>query len=269
MKDTLDEWLAEDIGEGDFTSESVIFNDFCNAHIRGGPGTLSGINLVHNLLNKMNIKFKTDFSDGDIVLDDTLIYELEGRAHDIMKSERLILNILSHFSGIASLTTKVVKLAKKSNPDIVILATRKTIPGIREFSKQAVVHGGGMTHRLRLDDAILIKDNHLKLSGSITEAVQKSKKSYPNLTIEVEADNHLQALEVANSGADRLMLDNFSPSEVAETVAQIREISDIEIEVSGGITSSNIVDYAPYPDFISMSSLTMSAPPVDFSLHVI
>ncbi len=269
MKDTLEEWLAEDIGKGDFTSESVISNGSCNAHIRGGPGTLSGIDLVHKLLNKMKIEFKTDFSDGDIVSENTLIYDLEGKAHDIMKSERLILNILSHFSGVASLTAKIVKLAKKSNPNIEILATRKTIPGIREFSKKAVVHGGGMTHRLRLDDAILIKDNHLKLSGSIADAVQKSKNRHPNLTVEVEADNLVQALEVANSGADRLMLDNFTPSEVSEAVSQIRQISDIEIEVSGGINSTNIVDYAPYPDFISMSSLTMSAPPVDFSLHVI
>ena len=267
MKDTLDGWLAEDIGEGDFTSESVIPNDNCSAQIRGGPCILSGIDLVHKLLNKMNIEFKTDFRDGDIVSDNALIYVLEGKAHDIMKSERLILNILSHFSGIASLTAKIVKLAKKSNPNIEILATRKTIPGIREFSKRAVVHGGGMTHRLRLDDAILIKDNHLKLSGSITEAVQKSKQNHPNLTVEVEADNMIQAFEVANSGADRLMLDNFSPSEVAEAVSQIRQISDIE--VSRGINLNNIVDYAPYPDFISMSSLTMSAPPVDFSLHVI
>ena len=149
MKDTLEEWLAEDIGKGDFTSESVIPNGSCNAHIRGGPGTLSGIDLVHKLLNKMNIEFKTDFSDGDIISENTLIYDLEGKAHDIMKSERLILNILSHFSGVASLTAKIVKLAKKSNPNIEILATRKTIPGIREFSKKAVVHGGGMTHRLR------------------------------------------------------------------------------------------------------------------------
>ena len=256
MKDTLDGWLAEDIGEGDFTSESVIPNDTCSAQIRGGPCILSGIDLVHKLLNKMNIEFKTDFRDGDIVSDNALIYVLEGKAHDIMKSERLILNILSHFSGIASLTAKIVKLAKKSNPNIEILATRKTIPGIREFSKRAVVHGGGMTHRLRLDDAILIKDNHLKLSGSITEAVQKSKQNHPNLTVEVEADNMIQAFEVANSGADRLMLDNFSPSEVAEAVSQIRQISDIEIEVSGGINLNNIVDYAPYPDFISTVSYT-------------
>ena len=269
MKDTLDDWLAEDVGQGDFTSESVIPNVFCNAQITGGPGTLSGLDLVNTLFNKVNIKFKTNFSNSDIVLDNTLIYELEGNSHDIMKSERLALNILSYFSGIASLTTKLVKLTKEINPNVVILATRKTVPGIREFSKKAVVHGGGMTHRLRLDDAILIKDNHLKLSSSIADAVKKSKVCYPDLTIEVEADTIVQALEVAKSGADRVMLDNFSPEEVADIVSQIRQISDIEIEVSGGINSTNIAKYAPYADFISMSSLTMSAIPVDFSLHVI
>lgn len=269
MNDTLEAWLAEDLGKGDFTSESVIPNAYCQALINGGPGNLSGIDLVNNLLSKMNVIFSTNFKDGDKISDNELIYELRGNSHDIMKIERLSLNILSHFSGIATLTAKLVKLAKKINPNVVILATRKTIPGIREFSKKAVVHGGGMTHRLRLDDAILIKDNHLKLSSSIVEAVRKSKESHPNLTIEVEVDTIAQALEVTKSKADRVMLDNFSPKEVSEAVSKIRQISDIEIEVSGGINSTNIASYAPYADFISMSSLTMSAPPVDFSLHVI
>ena len=269
MKDILEEWLAEDLGQGDFTSETVIPNSSCNAQITGGPGTLSGIDLVNNLLRKMKVNFSTNFSDGEIISKDTLVYDLEGNAHDVMKIERLSLNILSYFSGIASLTAKLVKLAKEINPNVVILATRKTIPGIRNFSKKAVVHGGGMTHRLRLDDAILIKDNHLKLSGSITEAVRKSKKSHPHLTIEVEADTIDQAIEATRADANRVMLDNFSPEKVFKAVSQIRKISDIEIELSGGINSTNIASYAPYADFISMSCLTMSAPPVDFSLHVI
>jgi len=269
MRDILSEWLAEDLGKGDFTSESVIPNSPCAAQINGGPGILSGMDLVNSLLSKMEVDFTTNFTDGDAILDNELVYELRGNSHNIMKIERLSLNILSHFSGIASLTAKLVKLAKEINPNVIILATRKTIPGIREFSKKAVVHGGGMTHRFRLDDAILIKDNHLKLSGSITEAVRKSKQRHPNLTIEVEADTIGQALEATKSKADRVMLDNFSPERVAEAVSKIRQISDIEIELSGGINSTNITSYAPYADFISMSSLTMSAPPVDFSLHVI
>jgi len=269
MKDILEDWLAEDLGKGDFTTEAVIPNSFCHAQITGGPGTLSGIELVNNLLNKMKINFSTNFIDGNTIIGSTLVYNLEGNSHDIMKVERLSLNILSHFSGIASLTSKLVKLTKKINPNVVILATRKTIPGIREFSKRAVVHGGGMTHRFRLDDAILIKDNHLKLSGSITEAVRKSRKLYPDLTIEVEADTIQQALEATKASADRVMLDNFSVEEVSEATSKIRKTSDIEIELSGGINLDNIAGYAPYADFISMSSLTMSAPPVDFSLHVI
>ena len=120
---------------------------------------------------KSNIKFKAFFDDGDNIDSETSIFELEGNAHDILKTERLLLNILSHLSGIATFTHSVVMEAKKVNPNVDILATRKTIPGMRVFEKEAVLHGGGKTHRLRLDDAILIKDNHLKLSNNISKSI--------------------------------------------------------------------------------------------------
>ena len=162
-----------------------------------------------------------------------------------------------------------MKIAKAVNPNVEILATRKTLPGLRAFEKEAVVHGGGQTHRMRLDDAILIKDNHLKLSGSIKTSIALSRAKYPSLMVEVEADNEEQALEIADCGADRVMLDNFTPSEAAKTIKKLRQISDIEIEVSGGVTIENIVDYAKNTDYISLGSLTMSSLPVDFSLHVV
>ena len=161
-----------------------------------------------------------------------------------------------------------MELAKSVNPKIEILATRKTVPGLRELEKQAVVHGGGQTHRMRLDDAILIKDNHLQLCKEITKAVESSRMKHPDLMIEVEADNNEQALEAAKSGADRVMLDNFTPEAIEKTVLHLRKISDIEIEISGGITIDNIKAYAPFADFISLGSLTMAAPSIDFSLHV-
>ena len=269
MKQILEDWLAEDVGKGDFTSQAVVENSPCKALVTGGPGIISGIQICKELLVKSNIKFKAFFDDGDNIDSETSIFELEGNAHDILKTERLFLNILSHLSGIATFTHSVVMEAKKANPNVEILATRKTIPGLRVLEKEAVLHGGGKTHRFRLDDAILIKDNHLKLANNIYDAVSQSRLKFPDLMIEVEADTPEQAIEAAKADADRVMLDNFTPELARKTIERLKQISDIEIEISGGINLENITEYSPYSNLISLSGLTMSAPPVDFSLHVI
>jgi len=269
MKKILEDWLAEDVGKGDFTSQAVVENSPCKAIITGGPGIISGLQVCKELLTQSNIKYETSFKDGDSIVSKSSIYKLEGNAHDILKTERLLLNILSHLSGIATFTHSVVMEAKKVNPNVKILATRKTVPGMRVFEKEAVFHGGGQTHRFRLDDAILIKDNHLKLFNNISKAVEKSRKKYPELMIEVEADTPEQAMEAAKANVDRVMLDNFTPELAKKTAKELRKISSVEIEISGGINLKNIKDYAFFADLISLSGLTMSAPPVDFSLHVI
>ena len=269
MRDILEDWLAEDVGKGDFTSQAVVQNTPCEAQVTGGPGVVSGIELVKRLLTMVHIDYQTSFSDGSKIELGVIVFGLRGKSHSILKVERLLLNILCHLSGVATQTAEIVAIAKSVNPNVEILATRKTIPGFREFEKEAVVHGGGRTHRLRLDDAILIKDNHLKLTNDISKAIVNSKLKYPDLMVEVEADTPEQAFEATKANADRVMLDNFTPELVKTTVSEIKSISDIEIEISGGVNVGNIIDYAPYADFISLSSLTMAAPPVDFTLHVI
>jgi nicotinate-nucleotide pyrophosphorylase (carboxylating) len=268
MQDKLEDWFAEDYGKGDFTSQAVVENKLCKASVTGGPGIISGLEICRVLLENHNINFKTDYKDGDEI-SSSLILSLKGNAHDVLAIERLLLNLLSHLSGIATHTSKVVRLARKVNSEVEILATRKTLPGLRDFEKAAVVHGGGQTHRMRLDDAILIKDNHLKLSGSIENSIKLSREKYPRLMLEVEADNEEQAIRIANCGADRVMLDNFTPKEAVKTIKKLRKISNIEIEISGGVTMGNIAKYAEFADYISLGSLTMSLEPVDFSLHVI
>ena len=268
MQDKLDEWFAEDFGKGDFTSQAVVDNKPCEANVTGGPGVISGLKVCLAFLERHDIDCTTDYSDGDTI-DSPLIFSLKGRAHDILATERLLLNILSHLSGISTHTNNIVKIAKEANPNVEILATRKTLPGLRDLEKEAVVHGGGQTHRIRLDDAILIKDNHLKLSKSIKESISLSRTKYPDLMLEVEADNEEQALEIAVCGADRVMLDNFTPLDAAKTIKKLRQFSNIEIEISGGVTIENVAEYAKNTDFISLGSLTMSSLPVDFSLHVI
>tara|TARA_B100000424_G_C22853154_1_gene454876 strand:+ start:122 stop:928 length:807 start_codon:yes stop_codon:yes gene_type:complete len=268
MQDKLEEWFEEDFGKGDFTSQAVVENKPCEANVTGGPGIISGLKICLALLDRHGIDYTTDYSDGDSI-DSPLIISLKGKAHDILATERLLLNILSHLSGISTHTNKIVKIAKEANPNVEILATRKTLPGLRDIEKEAVVHGGGQTHRMRLDDAILIKDNHLNLSNSIKESISLSRIKYPDLMLEVEADNEEQALEIAECGADRVMLDNFTPLDAAKTIKKLRQISNIEIEISGGVTIENVAEYAKNTDFISLGSLTMSSLPVDFSLHVI
>ena len=267
--DVLSQWLEEDIGLGDFTTKAVVKNGLCKAKVHGGPGTLSGISLACKLINRYNLSYKTNFVDGDTIEGKTEIFDLEGLSHDILAIERLLLNILSHFSGISTHTARVVNAAKTINSNLEILATRKTTPGLRELEKEAVVHGGGSTHRMRLDDAILIKDNHLKLFPNITEAVNSSRDKYPDLMVEVEADTVEQAIDAVKAGADRVMLDNFTVKEAKFAYSKLKEISNVDIEISGGITLDNIAKFAPYADYISLSSLTMASTPIDFSLHVL
>ena len=269
MKDILEVWLAEDLGSGDVTSDSVVENTVCEAKVTGGPGILSGLKICMELLDLVDVNYKTTVNDGDLIKSGTTVFHLSGKSHDILKAERLLLNILCHLSGVATFTSDIVSVAQSVNPSVEILATRKTIPGMRIFEKEAVVHGGGQTHRFRLDDAILIKDNHLKLFNNISKAVEKAREKYPELMIEVEADTPEQAIEAAKANVDRVMLDNFTPELVKNTTKELRLISNVEIEISGGINLENIKDYALFADLISLSGLTMSAPPVDFSLHVI
>jgi len=269
MREILESWLAEDLGSGDATSNAVVENTVCKAKVTGGPGVLSGLKVCTELLDLVGVNYKTILNDGDIIKSETVVFHLNGNSRDILKAERLLLNILCHLSGVATFTSEIVAIAKSVNPSVEILATRKTIPGMRVFEKDAVVHGGGQTHRFRLDDAILIKDNHLKLFNNISKAVEKAKEKYPKLMIEVEADTPEQAIEAAKANVDRVMLDNFTPELVKNTTKELRAISNVEIEISGGINLENIKDYALFADLISLSRLTMSAPPVDFSLHVI
>ena len=269
MKDILEVWLEEDLGSGDATTNAVVENSLCEAKVTGGPGILSGLKVCMELLDLVDVNYKTKLNDGDPIEAGTVVFLLNGNSHDILKAERLLLNILCHLSGIATFTSDIVNTAKSVNSSVEILATRKTIPGMRVFEKEAVSHGGGQTHRFRLDDAILIKDNHLKLFNNISKAVENSRKKYPELMIEVEADTPEQAIEAAKANVDRIMLDNFTPELAKKTAKELREISSVEIEISGGINSKNIKAYAPFADLISLSGLTMSAPPVDFSLHVI
>jgi nicotinate-nucleotide pyrophosphorylase (carboxylating) len=176
-------------------------------------------------------------------------------------------------SGVATATAELVNIVKTNGGSARIACTRKTLPGLRYFEKKAVELGGGDTHRLRLDDAVLIKDNHLELAGSITEAVRKAKTKVSfTKKIEVEATSQDQAVEAALAGADIVLLDNMTPQEVKKSVdvLETKKLRNhILIEVSGGITRENLASYAKTSvDVISAGSITNSARAIDMSLEL-
>jgi nicotinate-nucleotide pyrophosphorylase (carboxylating) len=196
--------------------------------------------------------------------------EISGNAKAILKTERLALNFIMQMSGIATLTRELVDKCKAINPDIRIAATRKTTPGFRQYEKKAVELGGGIRHREGLYDQILIKDNHLKFTESITDAVKRARDSGLSDVVEIEVVDIAGAREATEAGADIIMLDNMTPELAKEAAQAIRAINqEIEIEISGGVTPENITSYAELADRISLGWLTHSARACDFSIEII
>jgi len=199
--------------------------------------------------------------------------EINGSAKALLAGERTALNILGRMAGIATTVSKTAAQVSKVNPSTRIAATRKTLPGFGELDKKAVVLGGGDTHRFRLDDCVLIKDNHLALLPSITEAV-KAARSAVSFTkkIEIEIESLEGAVEAAEAGADIIMFDNMPPGEIGRCLARLSELGLREgriYEASGGITPENVGDYAASGvDVISMGSLTHSVRALDVKLEI-
>ena len=219
----IERFIEEDVGYGDITSRAL-FNDYIKAEARiitNEEGIAVGMNIIKAVFESRNCLTDIMVNEGDPIQKGTTIMEIKGSVNSILEVERVTLNILARMSGIATETRKLSEKAKTINKNIRIAATRKTVPGMRIFDKQAVELGGGDTHRLRLDDLILIKDNHLEIIQSIPKAVEiiRKKVSFTK-KIEVEISRLDQIEEVIQSGADIVMLDNFSPKD-AEKASEI------------------------------------------------
>ncbi|MDH7506938.1 MAG: carboxylating nicotinate-nucleotide diphosphorylase [Candidatus Thermoplasmatota archaeon] len=268
----IDVYLQEDLGkEGDITSDALFSNEKAKAVIIAKEKCIvAGIEEIKNVFEKTGAFTKTLVKDGDLVKEKTIVAEIEGPARSILKGERLALNIIGRMSGIATETKKLVDICKKINPNIKIAATRKTTPGFSKYEKKAVIIGGGEPHRYGLYDAVLIKDNHLKLIGSVEKAIKKIKENVKNKIIEIEVENEKDALLAAKLETDVIMLDNFSPKSAEIVAKKIKKInSKILIEISGGINPENITKYAGFADRISLGYLTHSIKNKDFSLEII
>lgn len=266
------QFLQEDIGDGDYSTLACVpANASASAKLLVKEnGVLAGLEVVKRLysLYDENITLRCFKNDGDAIKVGDVAFIVSGASQTILTTERTVLNILQRMSAIATLTNQVV--SKVSAFPVTILDTRKTTPGFRYFEKEAVRIGGGTNHRFGLYDMVMLKDNHLDYAGGIKEAIQKTREylSTNNLLrkIEIEVRNFDELNEVITlGGVDRIMLDNFTPSDLEIAVKRIPE--HLETEASGGITIDNVLDYARTGvQFISIGALTHSARSLDLSL---
>ena len=268
-------FLEEDMGFFDITSDIVISKgEKARGYIISkSEGVLSGVKYASRLFKLLGADVRVLKFDGDKVVPDEKVIEVEGFAKSILLGERVALNLLMHLSGVATLTFQVVSELKKLGSNTRVAATRKTLPGMHFMEKKAVENGGGDTHRYRLDDCVLIKTNHLAIIGDVKKAVEKAKKSVSFVKkVEVEVENPEDALTAINAGADIVMLDNFPPEKIRETVELIRQKNlrdKVIIEASGNISLENISEFGKTGvDVISMGCITHSAPALDFSLKI-
>ena len=194
---------------------------------------------------------------------------VEGDLKAILAGERVALNLVMRMSGIATATSDVLSACRARNPAVIVAATRKTTPGFRRYEKKAVVLGGGDPHRFGLYDAVLIKDNHLAVVGSITAAVKAGKGASFTKKVEIEVTSLEGAEEAARAGADIILLDNMSPGDAQTCCKAIKRIDRrIVVEASGGITPQTAPDYAAAVDVISLGWLTHSVKAADLSLDI-
>lgn len=258
--------IEEDLGKGDITTNSVIPKDkkATAVIIAKESGVIAGLDIAKTVFKKFDRKivFKKLVKEGAKVKAGKKIARVKGNARAILSAERIVLNLLSRLSGIATLTNRFVEKVKPYKAKI--LDTRKTTPGWRYLEKYAVKMGGAKNHRMGLYDMVLIKDNHLKLNKDIKDVVKKTKKTRKR--IEIEVKNLKQLKKALETDADWIMLDNMSLKDIKKTVKLIK---NKKIEVSGGVSLDNVVSIAKTGvDYISVGMITHSAKALNISMNV-
>lgn len=268
----IDMALAEDIGTGDITTESLIPDDRRSEAylIAKGDGIIAGLDVAGRVFARLDprVAFTPRVGDGDRVGKGIVLAVLEGSTRAILSGERVALNILQRLSGIATMAGKAVSLARAANPGVTVVDTRKTTPGLRAMEKYAVRCGGARNHRFGLYDAALIKDNHIAAAGGVGPAVRAVKAAVsPFIKVEVEVQTLGQLDEALAAGAEVIMLDNMDLGQMRQAVARVG--GRAVVEASGGITLDQLAEVAATGvDLISMGSLTHSVRAMDISLEI-
>jgi nicotinate-nucleotide pyrophosphorylase (carboxylating) len=266
----LESWLAEDVGDGDVTTDATVPSDL---QVRAdllfkAPGVVCGLPLAEQVFTRLDpdLRFEARLAEGTRVDRPPVVAaSLEGRARAVLTGERLALNLVGRLSGIATLTARYADAVAGTHA--AILDTRKTTPGLRLLEKYAVACGGGQNHRIGLFDAVLIKDNHIAVAGSVGEAVRRARAHAPGLELEVEADTLAQVEAGLEAGADVILLDNMPPQVLAEAVALVG--GRARTEASGGVNLDTVAAVARSGvDMISIGALTHAAASLDVSLEV-
>lgn len=278
VEDSLRSFLAEDVGYGDITTDAIIDSkQYARARvICKEEAMIAGLDEALLFLKLAGCKGTTGLTNGARVRSGTTILSAIGPARELLKVERTLLNLLSHMSGVATVTAELVKIVKQysqANHPVRIAATRKTLPGLRFFEKKAVEIGGGDSHRLGLDDAVLIKDNHLVLNKSLTSTVERARaRTSFTKKIEVEVTNVSDAVEAAKSNADIILFDNMNSTMIAEAIGRLKKLNlrnRVILEASGGITRNNLAEYVQSGvDIISVGAITHSAKSIDMSMKL-
>lgn len=266
-KKQLLQFLAEDIGKGDITSSLLSKKKISARIISRENAIVAGTVYAKEIFKIKGCNSKILKKDGSRIKPNQTIMIITGDAEKVLTCERTALNLLTRMSGIATQTNELVKKIPKKTK---VYATRKTAPGLRYFDKEAVEIGGGKKHRLRLDEMVMIKDNHIAVGNSLLSIIKKAKKRYKKFEVEVESTS--DAVLAAKEGATIVMLDNFSPSQIKRTIQVLKNQklrSKVMLEASGGINSKNISKYGQTGvDIISVGSITNSVKGIDMSLEI-
>lgn len=264
--------LAEDLLPiGDITASLVPETATCSARfVSRQAGVIAGTRSAGEAFRQLDPEVELHWllDDGFVVRPGDVVGTVKGRLRSVLTAERTALNLLSHLSGVASATRRLVDAVTAVSPSCRIRDTRKTTPGLRALEKAAVRAGGGLNHRANLSEAVLVKDNHL---GGLTigEAVAAARERWPGRHVEVECDSLDQLRQALDAGADMVMLDNMDPTQAAEAVTLVRAAGPTPVEVSGRIDADSAAAYARAGvDYISVGAITHSAPVLDIGLDL-
>jgi nicotinate-nucleotide pyrophosphorylase (carboxylating) len=264
---TIESWLREDVGHHDVTNQ--VPGETTGRLVAKEDGIAAGLDAARAVFEYLGVDCEATVENGDRIVAGDTVLAVEGTAREMLRGERVAVNVAGHASGIATKTREAVDRARSVSDSVAIAGTRKTTPGLRGIEKRAVVAGGGDSHRLDLSHMVMVKDNHVAEMG-LAGAIEHFRDRVSFATkIEGEVESVEDAPRAAEAGADIVLLDNMTPDEVAAAVDALRaEHPDVLAEASGGITVADVPAYARTGvDIISMGSLTHSAPTLDYSFR--